>query len=45
MLGPFRDAVVVAQVNETDMAGSLLGMDYLGQFSVTMAADKMILTR
>lgn len=43
--GPFTDASVTAQVNEGDMAGSLLGMDYLGRFSVTMAEDQMILTR
>lgn len=43
--GPFTDATVTAQVNEGDMAGSLLGMDYLGRFSVTMAEDQMILTR
>ena len=43
--GPFVDAAVTAQVNETEMEGSLLGMDYLGRFSVTMAEDQMILTR
>ena len=43
--GPFHDATVTAQVNEADMDGSLLGMDYLGRFSVTMAGDQMILTR
>lgn len=43
--GPFTDATVTAQVNEADMQGSLLGMDYLGRFSVTMAGDQMILTR
>ena len=43
--GPFEDASVTAQVNEAEMANSLLGMDYLGRFSVTMAADKMILSR
>ena len=44
-LGPFHDDQVLAQVNQSEMDGSLLGMDYLGRFSVTMAADKMILTR
>lgn len=43
--GPFHDDQVQAQVNQTEMDGSLLGMDYLGRFSVTMASDKMILTR
>ena len=43
--GPFTDATVTAQVNQSNMAGSLLGMDYLGRYSVTMAGDQMILTR
>jgi aspartyl protease family protein len=43
--GPFTDARLTAQVSEGDMAGSLLGMDYLGRFSVTMADEQMILTR
>lgn len=43
--GPFTEASVTAQVNQSDMDGSLLGMDYLGRFSVTMAEDQMILTR
>jgi aspartyl protease family protein len=43
--GPFHDARVTAQVNGAEMGGSLLGMDYLGRFSVTMAGDKMILAR
>ena len=43
--GPFTDASVTAQVNQSDMEGSLLGMNYLGRFSVTMAGDEMILTR
>ena len=43
--GPFHDDSVTAQVNEAEMANSLLGMDYLGRFSVTMAGDKMVLTR
>ena len=43
--GPFHDAFVTAQVNEAEMANSLLGMDYLGRFSVTMAGDEMVLTR
>lgn len=44
-LGPFRDASVTAQVNEAEMDVSLLGMDYLGRFSVTMAGDEMVLSR
>ena len=44
-LGPFHDDVVVAEVNEAEMAGSLLGMDYLGRFSVTMAGNRMVLSR
>ena len=44
-LGPFRDDQIMAQVNEAEMQGSLLGMNYLGRFSVTMAGDEMILTR
>ena len=44
-LGPFHDDRVVAQVNEAEMDGSLLGMDYLGRYSVTMAGDRMVLTR
>ena len=43
--GPFHDASVTAQVNEAEMEKSLLGMDYLGRFSVTMAGDEMILRR
>ena len=43
--GPFHDASVTAQVNEAEMENSLLGMDYLGRFSVTMAGDKMVLRR
>ncbi len=44
-LGPFQDDRVIAQVNESEMDRSLLGMDYLGRFSVTMAGDRMVLTR
>jgi aspartyl protease family protein len=43
--GPFHDASVTAQVNETEMDRSLLGMDYLGRFSVTMAGNQMVLSR
>ena len=44
-LGPYQDDQVRAQVNESEMDRSLLGMDYLGRFSVTMAGDRMVLTR
>lgn len=43
--GPFRDDRVTAQVNEAEMDQSLLGMDYLGLFSVTMAEGQMVLRR
>ncbi len=43
--GPFHDDSVTAQVNETEMESSLLGMDYLGRFSVTMAGNQMVLSR
>lgn len=44
-LGPFKDQNVTAFVNETEMGGSLLGMDYLGRFDIKIASDKMILQR
>ena len=44
-LGPFNDSNVIAYVNEAEMDGSLLGMDYLGLFSITMQGDEMILQR
>ncbi len=43
--GPFHDATLPAQVNEAEMDSSLLGMDYLGRFSVTMAGDRMLMSR
>jgi aspartyl protease family protein len=43
--GPFQDSSIRAQVNEAEMGGSLLGMDYLGRFDITMAGNEMILTR
>lgn len=45
VLGPFTDTDVPAYVNEAAMNGSLLGMDYLGQFSIQMTGDKMVLSR
>jgi aspartyl protease family protein len=43
--GPFADAEVAAEVTESGMDRSLLGMDYLGRFAVTMAGDEMVLRR
>jgi len=44
-LGPFQDEAVTAYVNEAAMDGSLLGMEYLGRFSIQISGDRMILTR
>ncbi|WP_104019144.1 retropepsin-like aspartic protease family protein [Roseovarius nitratireducens] len=45
-IGPITDSDVRAVVNEGEMAGSLLGMDYLRRFSsVEIAGDRLILTR
>lgn len=44
-LGPLRDARLDAWVNEGEMDGSLLGMDYLGRFRIEIAGNRMILTR
>lgn len=44
-MGPFHDAAIPARVNEADMDVSLLGMDYLGRFSITLAGDEMVLKR
>ncbi len=45
-LGAIRDRNVAAYVNEAEMEGSLLGMDYLGRFDRIRIADgKLILTR
>ncbi len=45
VLGPWRDDSVGAWVNNGDMQGSLLGMDYLGQFHVEIAGERMVLRR
>ncbi|MEO5614151.1 MAG: TIGR02281 family clan AA aspartic protease [Cypionkella sp.] len=45
VFGPFEDRGVTAFVNEAAMQGSLLGMDYLGRFSIQISGDRMILTR
>jgi len=42
-LGPFRNQNFRAYVTEGEMAGSLLGMDYLGQFRMEFADGKLIL--
>ena len=44
-LGPFVDTNVTAYVNQGEMDGSLLGMDYLGRFNVSLVNDQMELTR
>lgn len=44
-LGPFTDTDFPAWVNEGDMDGSLLGMEYLGQYRVEIAGDRMVLSR
>ncbi len=44
-LGPFQDRDVAAYVNQSEMEGSLLGMAYLGRFSIEIAGDRMILRR
>jgi len=42
-LGSFRNEDFRAYVSEGQMQGSLLGMDYLGQFRIEVAGDRMIL--
>ena len=42
-LGPFRNEGFSAFVTEGEMPGSLLGMEYLGQFHLEITGDKMIL--
>ena len=44
-LGPFHDAVLPAQVNQAPMDVSLLGMDYLGRFTVQISGNHMVLSR
>lgn len=44
-LGPYADTGFSAWVNRSDMAGSLLGMEYLSLYRVEIAADQMILRR
>jgi len=42
-LGPFRNEGFRAYVNAGEMQGSLLGMDYLGQFRMEFASDRLVL--
>jgi aspartyl protease family protein len=42
-LGPFRTENFRAFVNEGEMDGSLLGMDYLGQFHLEFRGGQMVL--
>jgi aspartyl protease family protein len=44
-LGPFSEQDFPAWVNEGDMEGSLLGMEYLGLYRVEIADDRMVLRR
>ena len=44
-LGPYRDASVSAVVNEGDLDTSLLGMSYLGLYSIEITGGEMILRR
>lgn len=44
-LGPFTDTNVTAFVNEGEMFGSLLGMEYLGRFDLALSGGEMVLTR
>lgn len=44
-LGPYRESVFPAWVNQGEMDKSLLGMDYLSLYRVEIAGDRMILRR
>lgn len=44
-LGGYTDATLKAYVNDGEMDGSLLGMDYLGRYRIEIAQDQMILRR
>ncbi len=41
--GPFHEDSLGASVNKAPMDISLLGMEYLGRFQITIAGDKMVL--
>lgn len=42
-LGPLRDDILRAYVTDGEMDVSLLGMDFLGRFSITIENDEMVL--
>ncbi len=44
-LGEIVDDRLTAQVNDGDMEGSLLGMEYLGRFRIEIDGDRMVLKR
>lgn len=44
-LGDYRDDTLKAYVNDGEMGGALLGMDYLGRFRIEISGDQMILRR
>ena len=44
-LGTWQDETLAAWVNDGEMDGSLLGMDYLGKFHIELAADRLLLRR
>lgn len=43
--GPFHDDSLPASVNQAPMDISLLGMEYLGRFQITIAGNQMVLRR
>ncbi|MBI1171345.1 TIGR02281 family clan AA aspartic protease [bacterium] len=43
--GPFHEDSLPASVNQGAMDVSLLGMEYLGRFQITIAGDRMVLQR
>jgi aspartyl protease family protein len=45
VLGRYEDATLPAYVNDAEMFGSLLGMDYLGRFRIEIDTDQMVLRR
>lgn len=44
-LGPFQDSKVRAYVNDGQMEMSLLGMDYLGRFRISLDRGQMLISR
>lgn len=43
--GPFHEEALPASVNQAPMDVSLLGMEYLGRFQISITGDQMILMR